>query len=979
MDLLAELNPEQRAAVIHPGGPQLIVAGAGTGKTTVITKRIAWLVLEQHVPTDGILALTFTEKAATELEERVDRLLPYGYVDLWISTFHQFCDRILKQHALDIGLPHDYRLVDPTAAWLLMRSNFNAFDLEYYRPRGNPTKFLHALHQHFSRCKDEAVTPEEYLRYAREATLDTDRTAEQMERSRLTELANAYHTYQQMLLNHHALDFGDLLAYTLQLLRERPQVLARWRAQFRHILVDEFQDTNWAQYEIVKLLAAPTNNLTVVGDDDQSIYAFRGAAMSNILHFKEDYPGAAETAITTNYRSRQEILDAAYTLIRHNDPNRLEVTLRLNKRLTGAAGAGGTVEAFHAPDAAAEAQFVADRIAVLRADGVELSEIAILVRANSQADQFLPVLEQRGIPYLHLASRGLYRTAPVLDILAYLQLLDDYHESPSLYRVLNIPVFGFTYDELLRLTSAASRRSISLYDACHTAADIEGMAPETLTKITTVLARIAAHTELARHAPVREVILAFLNDEHHGYLRDMTEEENAEDHDRVRFLNAFWKRVERFEEGADEPTVKQFIATMRLEREAGEEGAIPMDPAAGPDAVRVLTIHASKGLEFRFVFVVNMVQQRFPAMSRAEPIPLSDALTRVIMPEGDTHLQEERRLCYVAATRAKEGLWLTYADEYGGTRTRKPSRFLEEAGVREIVTTTPPGQSGSASAALRRRPVARPHPSVVAHALPTKLSYTQVQDYLTCPWMYHYRHILKIPVPMHGKGAISFGKSIHRALQAFFGAAIERRSAQQASLFGGGGQAPNNASCIPSREELIAWYDEHWIGEWYLDARERDQARARGREFLKKFYARHEREGWPEASAVEQQFTIKLGDVSVGGSIDRVDRLPGGGVALVDYKTGQRPARLERDQKRQLFVYQIAARQALNATPEVLVYYYFDDEAPEQFIGTDQDLAELTETIIATNESIHAERFDATPDPRVCARCEYRDICPFRK
>ncbi|MDP3771386.1 MAG: PD-(D/E)XK nuclease family protein, partial [bacterium] len=162
-------------------------------------------------------------------------------------------------------------------------------------------------------------------------------------------------------------------------------------------------------------------------------------------------------------------------------------------------------------------------------------------------------------------------------------------------------------------------------------------------------------------------------------------------------------------------------------------------------------------------------------------------------------------------------------------------------------------------------------------------------------------------------------------------------------------------------------------------ARERDQARARGREFLKKFYARHEREGWPEASAVEQQFTIKLGDVSVGGSIDRVDRLPGGGVALVDYKTGQRPARLERDQKRQLFVYQIAARQALNATPEVLVYYYFDDEAPEQFIGTDQDLAELTETIIATNESIHAERFDATPDPRVCARCEYRDICPFRK
>ncbi|HEX9664442.1 MAG TPA: UvrD-helicase domain-containing protein, partial [Patescibacteria group bacterium] len=297
MDILEGLNQEQQEAVSHDQGPLLIIAGAGTGKTTVITRRVAWLIDQALARPDEILALTFTEKSAGEVEERVDKLLPYGYVDLWISTFHSFCERILQSHALDIGLPNQFKVFDQTGQWLLVRKNLDKFSLNYYRPLGNPTKFIHALLEHFSRCKDEEVYPEDYLKHAEELILNSDsaefirsntnlskkeiKEALTAEVKRTEEIADAYHAYQQLLLDNDALDFGDLINYCLKLLRERPLILGKYRQQFKYILVDEFQDTNWAQYELVKLLAGSKNNLTVCGDDDQSIFRFRGASISN--------------------------------------------------------------------------------------------------------------------------------------------------------------------------------------------------------------------------------------------------------------------------------------------------------------------------------------------------------------------------------------------------------------------------------------------------------------------------------------------------------------------------------------------------------------------------------------------------------------------------------------------------------------------------------------------------------------------------
>ena len=271
-DYLAGLNQAQRQAVEHGTGPLLIVAGAGTGKTTVLVNRLLHLIMSGQAKPDQILLTTFTEKAAGEMEERADRLLPYGYTDLWIQTFHGLGERLLRQHGLDIGLPTDFKLLNETGQWILLRKNLDRLQLDYYRPLGNETKFLRDLVKHFSHLKDENISPQDYLEYVDGLDLSDAGEPEQLEVARLKELAQAYQTYNQLLLDNSCLDFGDLISYTLRLFQQRPNILQQYRQQFKFILVDEFQDTNWAQYELIKLLAAPDNNLTVVGDDDQSIY-----------------------------------------------------------------------------------------------------------------------------------------------------------------------------------------------------------------------------------------------------------------------------------------------------------------------------------------------------------------------------------------------------------------------------------------------------------------------------------------------------------------------------------------------------------------------------------------------------------------------------------------------------------------------------------------------------------------------------------
>ncbi|HHM24160.1 MAG TPA: hypothetical protein ENJ23_03885, partial [Bacteroidetes bacterium] len=463
------LNPGQREAVTYGEGPLLVVAGAGTGKTKVITHRIAYLIASKAAKPEEILALTFTDKAAAEMEERVDLLLPYGFANVEISTFHAFGDKILREFALELGISPDLRVLSQPEQYIFFREHLFEFPLRKYRPLGNPTRFIESIIGLFSRAKDEDVTPDEYLRYAKEldrrARENPEDPALREEADRQLELAQTYVAYQQLLLQEGKLDFGDQIALVLRLFREHPAVLREVQQRYRFILVDEFQDTNYAQFQLLKLLAGDRRNLTVVGDDDQSIYKFRGAAISNILDFTEAFPDAHKVVLTENYRSTQAILDAAYQLIQHNNPDRLEVKIGVSKRLQARQDGPPVLKHLHLDTLMSEADMVAETIQKRReAEGYDYRDFAILVRANSDADPFLRALNVKGIPYRFSGNKGLYQQPEIQLLLSFLRTIANFEDSVSLYHLASSELYMLRSTDLVRCNVLANRLNLSLFD-----------------------------------------------------------------------------------------------------------------------------------------------------------------------------------------------------------------------------------------------------------------------------------------------------------------------------------------------------------------------------------------------------------------------------------------------------------------------------------------------------------------------------------
>lgn len=1003
---LSHLNEEQKQAVIHGNGPLLIVAGAGTGKTTVITQRVAWLIDQKLAKPDEILCLTFTEKAAGEMEERIDRALPYGYVDLWVLTFHGFAERLLRQYSVQIGLPSDFKIVDETTAWMIVYQNFDRFALNHYKPLGNPAKFIPDLLSHFSRLKDEGITPEQYLDYVQELELDSDhpeflkfgeliaspkKTTKKkaatesepdakelwtQEISRKRELASAYAVYQTLLQENHALDFGDLLLYVKQLLNTRPMVLEELRRKFKYLLVDEFQDTNWVQYDIVKTLAHPHNNITVVGDDDQSIYKFRGASLSNILGFKHDFPDTSHVVLTQNYRSAQDILDLAYNFIQHNNPNRLESAPSglpaLNKKLTASNDSKGMIERIHRQSLQDEAGAVIEKMIDIRRQNetVQWGDFAILVRANSHADPFLQQLTLAEIPFTFLASQGLFSKPVILDVLSYFKVLDRYVESRALYRILILPTIDFANEDLMLLLHHSDKKGISLYESLKQAAAL-GVSENGISLASKVLSLIDKHSSLARTKSVSEVAMAFIDDfglkSHYETLHPMDQQET------YNLLNQFWKIMRQFEAEQEEKGVSQFLQFIDLVKRAGDRGELPVDVESGPDTVKIMTIHASKGLEFKYVFVVNFVDRRFPSTERKDPLPIPDVFINEQKEAAlQTHLEEERRLCYVAITRAKQGLFLTSAEDYGGSAKKKPSRFLAELGFEPagVLTSSAAGKVQWGQTLRVSYEAAKAKTMDYKPYLPKAFSFTQYKTFQTCPWQYRYAHILKIP--RHGSHQRSFGQSLHLALQKFFNLLIVQRSAVQASMFAKPSEAPNT----PSLEQLLQLFEESWIDEWYQNPQEQERYKKKGREILRNFYAAHQHE-WPNTIATEQPFRIKVGDYVIRGSIDRVDQV-GDKLHLFDYKSARAPKRDASIKKDQLILYHIAAEEVLQGKVEALSFYYLEDNVAKAFTATEKQQERLKEKLLTTFDALMKSDFAPTPSKEVCKHCDFKDICQYR-
>jgi DNA helicase-2/ATP-dependent DNA helicase PcrA len=953
--LLENLNDEQKAAVTHKDGPLLIVAGAGTGKTTVITRRLAWLIHKSFAAPDELLALTFTEKAAAEMEERIDKLLPMGYVDLWALTFHGFCERILREHALEIGLDPGFKVLSQAETWLFLREHLYDFNLEYYRPLGNPTRFLYALISHFSRAKDENISPIEYLEYAgrlekTNAELvagETDEDKKQVlqeEMKKTREIADAYTLYQKLMAEAGNMDFGDLILYTLKLFKDRKSLLQKYREKFKYILVDEFQDTNFAQYELVKLLANPKDNLTVCGDDDQSIYKFRGAAVSNILGFKRDFPKAKDVVLTKNYRSTQAILDVAYQSIQLNNPERLETKLNISKKLLSQSEKGDAPNILHYETEYDEAMGVTKTILDLREKDQELawSDFAILVRSNAQAEQFTEILDRKSIPYQFVASRGLFAEPIIMDMCAYLRILNNPFDNISAFRVLSSPFFSFDMLDVTKLQAEARRKNIPLLDALQEVDSFVGVEESTKTDAKKLIEMVEKHAGMAKTKTAGKILYQFIGDT--GQVRKLLQEDSASSKKKILNIAEFFKMIRDFETANANNSLSNFLDELDLLQEAGEDPA-PANPEEGPDMVSVMTVHSAKGLEFEYVFVVNLVSDRFPSRSRGEAIPLPKELIREALPEEDAHIQEERRLFYVALTRAKRGLYLTNAKDYGGKRKKKPSIFLQETqsllDIKDVPVLDPLQEE------TKEEPEKKQDFELV---LPSKFSYTQLAAFETCPRQYQYAHVYKIQPP--GRHTLSYGKSIHSTLEQFYKNLQEGRQL--------------------TKDEFLKLFEDCWISDWYDSKAQEKKQKDKGRDSLSHYFDEHA-EKFVTPLFVEKEFNLKMGEYTFKGKIDRIDPLQDG-VAIVDYKTGKVKKQKDVDSDEQLSLYALAAKRVLGLEPKRLSLYFMDEGVRVDTERTEEDLKKFEAKVIETIDALKESRFVPTPG-RQCSFCDFLNIC----
>jgi DNA helicase-2/ATP-dependent DNA helicase PcrA len=1016
-DLLSKLNKEQKEAVTFDKGPLLIVAGAGTGKTTVLTHRIAYLIKEKGIKPEEILAVTFTEKAAREMEERAENLLPFGYYDFWISTFHSFCDRVLKKHGLSIGIPTNYKLLEQTGSWILIKKNFDKFNfLKEYRPLGNPTKFIEALVSHFGHCKNEGIYPENYLEHADSLKLNMDDipvgsksvkskdkkdlSNKQKEYEMIKEVAEAYHVYQKLLLDNNVLDFGDLINYTLKLFEKRPEILEKYRDQFKYVMVDEFQDTNWVQYELVQKLIYPENNITVVGDDDQSVMGFQGASFNNVLRFKQDYPKSKEIVLVENYRSPQNILDLSYQFIQLNNPNRLEYQLneieginkrakergidlksfkKIDKKLKSNQGKSGAIELLGFETADDEVSGVVNKIWELKEidSKAEFSDFAILTRTNESANSFSRALERAGIPYQFVSSKGLYTNPLILDLISYLKVILNFYDSPNFYRILRM--MDFSPEEVSRIIQYSDKKGIPIFEAINDSHLLSKFTSDTLVKLRKIVENLKKHYKLSKEKGAGEVFIHVINDlEYAKYIP----ENNEESFKKWELIDQFFEKIKSFDNSQNDPTLLSFMENLQMELEAGEEGSIRTGIDSSFDAVRIMTIHSSKGLEFKYVFLTNLVARKFPSDQRKNPIEIPEALIKEVLPEGESHIQEERRLFYVALTRAKKGLFLTWATDYGGKDLKKPSRFLLESGLITEEALNKQKFTRSSGFCIKRSMSFKLESNETNGSgkdlrtfLPDHFSYSQVESFRKCPLGYKFGSIFKIPI--RGKSVFSFGKSIHQTLHRFVSESLKLSLVEQKTLFG-----KNAASNILSFEDLLKIYEKEWIEDWYESSVIKKEFYEKGKESLKLFYEDFIKNK-PEVlliddePALEKSFNLKLnGDVFIG-TIDRIDKL-GNGVEIIDYKTGSPKKTLAKEEKLQLMIYAVAAKKVLGLNPLRLTYYYLDDGTTCSFDIKDDDIDDTEVEIRDLLDKIKRSNFKPTPGWH-CQYCDFKDICAHRK
>jgi DNA helicase-2/ATP-dependent DNA helicase PcrA len=965
-----KLNAAQKRAIEHGDGPLLVIAGAGTGKTRVITERIRSLFeRDDSLLGENVLALTYTIKAASEMLRRIKKTCGERAEGITVNTFHGFCEAILKE-----GAPHR-KPIAPVDHWILLRRNMRHLQLEKYRRLAEPGQFLNDFIQFFSRCQDELVSGEQYQEYANgcAAKLESERPqiGEETYRERLEEvqkqqeIARAYRASEELLREKSVVALNGLITEAVKLLESDAALRERMQKRFRHLLVDEFQDTNIAQLRLLELLTAWPPNIVVVGDNDQAIYRFRGASFGSFKLFLERFAGWKEGQDSTkfrvllkeNYRSTPNILRVATQVIAQNETS---VDFP-NKVLEPSKPEGERVRIAELATAEEEAIWVAGQLERSHQAGKRWADFAVLYRQHMHRDLLVEELVRRKIPFV-ISRLSILEHPIVRDVLAYLRLIARPYDNVACARALSAPVWGLTPQDLVRLAERARRERKAIYDVLQMP---QGELPfdarnASLSELTEFL---GGRRKIMRRRTAREILSDLME------WLEISERVSQQDQKYARRLTEFAKEWEAKSETRKLP---EFLEYLDYFQQANE--TIALDDEAPGDAVQLMTVHGAKGLEFPQVFVLRVNHRAFPASERLPLFTFPLELMKEELPQGDFHTQEERRLFYVALTRAEEKLTLTTLTEKRGKVPTFIEDILMDPAVkrRDVLQIAPkvlapvPEKRAEAAEAPQRLLFAAQGPAKIfsriadwaetyhpAASEPLTLSPSAVMGYRACPQQYLFEKLWSIEG--EARATLTFGRVIH--------ATIRRAVAEL-----------KKGHTLPF-EEVQRIYETEWSAIGYEDDYQEEEYKREGLEQLQTFYAAMI-ETLPEILEQEKTFELDLeSNVIVKGRIDQINSLGHKDVEIVDYKTGKAKRDSEANKDLQLSIYAIAAKEIFELNPVRLVFHYLQDNKRQETTRSAKQLVEAQKIVQETAADIRARQFTAKTGFQ-CRSCAYRPICP---
>lgn len=959
INLLTGLTKSQKEAVTHITGPVLVVAGAGTGKTSVITRRIAWLISGKKAKPEEILALTFTDKAAAEMMSRVDEISDWIYSGLAISTFHSFGSDVITEFSFELGLPADFKVLTDVEQILFIRDHIFDFKFNHYKNLAEPTSLIKELVKTFSRFKDENLEAEEIIRGLK-SDLARVKTAEDKEEiEKQLEIAEAFKKYNELLATEGYIDYGDQINLVIKLL-DKPSVAKVLRGRYKFALVDEFQDTNWAQNELVRKLFGEDGNVMAVGDESQSIYRFRGAAISNILGFRDNYKNVKTIVLAENFRSTQSILDAAYRLIQNNNPELIAANYKIDKKLISKVGKGEPPKLMLTETESQEAEAVAGEILKLKSEGAEFSEIAVLFRGNKQADEFVRTFKKHSIPFVFSGAAGLYEKQEVKMLVALVSTLSNPLDDLSLFHLSMSDAYNMNATELAKIAQWSAKRNKPLSSVFTDLSPLSSelcLSKKTITLAEKIIADLSFLREESKTAVAGEVVNLFLR--HSGYYGKLTREAkdgSVEAHTKISNIAAFFDKIIHFQRNYRDHSLAKFADYLKLVLEAGDDPK-PFEPTEGLEAVSLLTIHKAKGLEFETVFVSSLSDSHIPGRNHAEKLPIPARFLKEKIAREDTNLNEERRLFYVAVTRAKKNLYLSASLDYGTKKTHKISRFVIELMGDAVVEKR----------FLKTEPIERIKHfekienlyNIALEPIPDSekiiLSRAQIDDWRTCPFKFQLIHIT--PIRIISDTNIAYGNAVHNVIGEYYKRRMAGKKVQSS--------------------DICEWFDLFWDESGFLSkTHERERYNA-GRKALSEFFKKAEKEPLP--LAIEKEFKFPVGNNIIRGRYDAIFK-EGNNIKIVDFKTSaiktQKEADIRTKESTQLATYALSWRELTKKLPGSVHLSFVERGLLGSYVPSEKDAEKTKKEIETAAEGIRKRDFKATPGRNTCKYCPFKFYCP---